>query len=81
LETKKEKGKTYIDNSFFSFIRKLFKNSEEVEIYNHEKDPTIEEYIHLNNLRKYSHNLIVNILRPMKKLRRHQMKQLMQRKK
>ena len=43
LESEKESNSSK-DNSFFNFFKKLFK-IQEVEIYNHEKEPTIEDYI------------------------------------
>jgi hypothetical protein len=45
LETEKENSITNLDNSFFAFIKKLFIKDEDVEIYSHEKEPTIEDYI------------------------------------
>jgi hypothetical protein len=44
LELEKENSKTNQESSIFSFIKKIFKKSE-VEIYSHEKEPTIEDYI------------------------------------
>jgi len=43
LESEKESNSSK-DNSFFNFFKKLLK-IQEVEIYNHEKEPTIEDYI------------------------------------
>jgi hypothetical protein len=45
LKNENNNSKDNFGNSFFSFIKKLFKNSEDVEIYSHEKEPTIEDYI------------------------------------
>ena len=44
MESTKKNSKGNFDISFFNFFKKLFK-IEEVEIYNHEKEPTIEDYI------------------------------------
>jgi hypothetical protein len=44
LESEKENSKTNQESSIFSFIKKIFKKFE-VEIYSHEKEPTIEDYI------------------------------------
>lgn len=41
MESEKENFKT----SPFSFIKKLFIKNEYVEIYSHEKEPTVEDYI------------------------------------
>src|SRR5918995_4816567 len=43
LESEKESNSSK-DNSFFNFFKKLFK-IQAVEIYDHEKEPTIEDYI------------------------------------
>jgi len=44
LESTKKNSKDNFGNSFFYFFKKIFK-IDEVEIYDHEKEPTIEDYI------------------------------------
>jgi hypothetical protein len=51
LESEKENSKT----SPFSFIKKLFIKNEYIEIYSHEKEPTVEDYI--ENQYKNNYNI------------------------
>jgi Protein of unknown function (DUF4231) len=44
LESKDENNNSSKENSFFNFFKKIFK-IQEVEIYDHEKEPTIKDYL------------------------------------
>ena len=45
MESEQESNGSSKDNPFFNFFKKLFKNFEDVGIYSHDKEPTIEDYI------------------------------------
>ena len=58
MESEKENFKT----SPFSFIKKLFIKNEYVEIYSHEKEPTVEDYIenqYKKQLQYYENMLLI----------------------